>query len=98
VDALVNNAGEMLRPEQPFLNCSAEEMTHSFAVNTIAPMLLMQAVLPGMTERRWGAIVNVSSGQGAMNEMGPHHAAYRCSKVRQAITSQKRESAKMRLF
>ena len=81
VDALVNNAGEMLHPEQPFLEASAGDMQHSFAVNTVAPMLLMQAFLPGMISRKWGAIVNVSSGQGAMNEMGPGHPAYRCSKV-----------------
>lgn len=81
VDALVNNAGELLRPEQPLLQASAEDMLHSYRVNALAPLLLMQAFLPGMLERRWGAVVNVSSGQGAMNEMGAGHPSYRCSKV-----------------
>ncbi len=82
VDALVNNAGEMQpNHDETFLEASAEEMARLYAVNTIAPVLLMQLFLPGMEERRSGAIVNVSSGQGAMTEMGALRLPYRCSKV-----------------
>ncbi len=81
VDVLINNAGEMLHPEQPFLQATAEDMLHSFAVNTVAPVLLMQAFLPVMERQGGGAVVNVSSGQGAMYEMGSGHLAYRCSKA-----------------
>ncbi len=81
VDVLINNAGEMLRPQQPFAEATPEDMHHSFAVNAVAPVLLMQAFLPKMRRHGGGAVVNVSSGQGAMYEMGPGHLAYRCSKA-----------------
>jgi NAD(P)-dependent dehydrogenase (short-subunit alcohol dehydrogenase family) len=85
VDALVNNAGEMATRDLSFAETTAEEMMRSYAVNTVAPVVLAQCFLPGMQQRGWGAIVNVSSGQGAMNEMGPLRLAYRCSKVRPSI-------------
>lgn len=56
-------------------------MQRALAVNTIAPMLMMQAVLPVMAlQRGGGSIVNVSSGMGAMSEMGALSASYRVSK------------------
>jgi hypothetical protein len=85
VDALVNNAGEMATRDLSFGETTAEEMMRSYAVNTVAPVVLAQCFLPGMQQRGWGAVVNVSSGQGAMNEMGPLRLAYRCCKVRYSI-------------
>ncbi len=78
---LINNAGEMTSPEQPVMQCTVAEMEHSMAVNCIAPMLLMQAFVPKMNELGGGAVVNVSSGQGAMYGMSGCHFAYRSSKA-----------------
>ena len=60
VDILVNNAG-IARYQ------SLEETTESvweeiMAVNLKSVFLVSQAVLPGMRRRRWGRIINLSSG------------------------------------
>jgi len=59
VDVLVNNAGLSLNT--PFLRSSVERETEMLNLNVHAVMRLTLAALPGMVERRHGAIVNVSS-------------------------------------
>ncbi|MEV1288374.1 SDR family oxidoreductase [Micromonospora sp. NPDC049679] len=59
VDLLVNNAGISLN--QPFLRSTAADEARLLRLNVHAVMRLTLAVLPGMTERRHGAVVNVSS-------------------------------------
>ncbi len=59
IDVLVNNAGI------GWLNAvegtPMATLRHVFETNTFSTVAMMQAVLPGMRERRTGAIVNVSS-------------------------------------
>jgi short-subunit dehydrogenase len=62
VDLLVNSAGLSLNT--PFLRSTAEAESRLLAVNVHAVMQLTLAVLPGMVQRRHGAIVNVSSVSG----------------------------------
>jgi short-subunit dehydrogenase len=59
VDLLVNNAGMSLH--RLFLESSIAEETRLIRLNVLAVMRLTSAVLPGMTQRRHGAVVNVSS-------------------------------------
>jgi short-subunit dehydrogenase len=59
VDILVNNAGISLN--QPFLRSTAEDEARLLRLNVHAVMRLTLAALPGMTERRHGAVINVSS-------------------------------------
>ena len=59
LDALINNAGT--GTYKPLVEWSAEEVKACVNVNLLAPMLLTQAVLPGMLARRRGYIVNVAS-------------------------------------
>lgn len=59
LDALINNAGT--GTYKPLTEWSADEVTTCVNVNLLAPMLLTQAVLPGMVARRCGYIVNVAS-------------------------------------
>ncbi len=59
LDALINNAGT--GTYKPLTEWSAGEVTTCMNVNLLAPMLLTQAVLPGMMARRRGYIVNVAS-------------------------------------
>jgi len=59
VDVLVNNAG--IYPMQPFLELEFEEWKEIFAVNTDSVFHLCRAFVPGMLEREWGRVVNVTS-------------------------------------
>lgn len=60
VDILVNNAGINIR-KRSMQALSAADWQEVIRVNLTGPFLMMQAVLPGMRERRSGLIVNVGS-------------------------------------
>jgi NAD(P)-dependent dehydrogenase (short-subunit alcohol dehydrogenase family) len=60
-DILVNCAGINLRPPMPELTVG--EWDQTMAVNLTAPFLLGQRFGPGMAERGWGRIINVTSQQ-----------------------------------
>lgn len=84
VDALVNNAGILLR--KPLLETSAHELTEVLAVNARAPLLCMQQALAAGADR----IVNViDSGH---NGAWRNHGAYLASKA--ALASLTRVSAR----
>jgi len=67
-DVLVNNAGNHVKsPEGQryrFDEAGLREWDFSIALHMTAPLLLCQAFLPGMKERRWGRIINMSSRAG----------------------------------
>jgi NAD(P)-dependent dehydrogenase (short-subunit alcohol dehydrogenase family) len=58
-DILVNNAG--INKIAPFAEIADEDFLRIQQVNVTAPMLLCKALVPGMTQRGWGRIVNLSS-------------------------------------
>jgi 3-oxoacyl-[acyl-carrier protein] reductase len=74
VDVLVNNAGVGLVRGIDDLVEADFDLT--IAVNLKSAFLCTQAVLPGMRARKWGRIVNISSGaaRGA-GGVGPHYNA-----------------------
>ena len=57
---LINNAGVNIRVEVSEL--THEQLSRSVAVNAVAPLALMQALLPQMQKENFGRIVNVTSG------------------------------------
>ena len=59
VDTLVNNAG--LAYYMPFADLAAAKAAELVDLNVLAPVLLTQAVLPGMLDRSRGTIINVAS-------------------------------------
>ena len=59
-DVLINNAGIALR--RGLDDLTEAEFDRTIAVNLKSAFLCTQAVLPGMRARRWGRIVNISSG------------------------------------
>ncbi|MBM7068458.1 SDR family NAD(P)-dependent oxidoreductase [Actibacterium sp. 188UL27-1] len=64
-DILINNAGilprgSLLENPEGYFDC--------MAVMVNAPFLLIQALAPGMVDRRWGRIVNISSDWGSFAE------------------------------
>jgi len=60
VDILVNNNGGP--PPKDFRAVDREAMIAGLEANMIAPIQLIQAVIDGMVERRFGRIVNITSG------------------------------------
>jgi 3-oxoacyl-[acyl-carrier protein] reductase len=60
VDVLVNNAGIALT--RGLDDLAEEDFDRTMATNLKSAFLCTQAVLPGMRARRWGRIVNISSG------------------------------------
>lgn len=74
VDILINNAGIALNRSVDEL--AEDDFDRTIAVNLKSVFLCTQAVLPGMRKRRWGRIVNISSGaaRGA-GGVGPHYNA-----------------------
>ncbi len=59
VDALINNAGD-----HDFSSQSKDriaEAQNTFLINTIAPALIAEKVLPAMKQKRHGCIINISS-------------------------------------
>src|SRR4051812_7658093 len=74
VDVLVNNAGVGVVRGVEDLTEADFDLT--IAVNLKSVFLCTQAVIPGMRQRQWGRIVNISSGaaRGA-GGVGPHYNA-----------------------
>ena len=66
IDALVNNAGVL--HEKPILELTDTEIADSIAVHLAGPLRLIRALAPKMIERKYGRIVNLSSGWGSFAE------------------------------
>ena len=91
IDALVNNAGILVESdENPLaagllsrsaLDVAPKLLREAFETNTLGAYRVIQAVAPGMRDRGYGRIVNVSSGLGQLNDMGGGYPAYRVSKT-----------------
>ena len=64
VDVLINNAG--LGIMSPMESVPMEKVRASFDVNVFGMVEMSQSVIPGMKERGWGRIINVSSIAGKM--------------------------------
>jgi NAD(P)-dependent dehydrogenase (short-subunit alcohol dehydrogenase family) len=61
VDVLVNNAASYRESLGPVLTQTVERNAESWETNIQAPFQLVAGLVPGMIERRWGSIINVSS-------------------------------------
>jgi 3-oxoacyl-[acyl-carrier protein] reductase len=74
VDVLINNAGIGL--VRTVDDLTEDDFDRTIAVNLKSVFLCTQAVVPGMRARKWGRIVNISSGaaRGA-GGVGPHYNA-----------------------
>jgi short-subunit dehydrogenase len=59
IDMLVNNAG--VGHYMPFATLPSDKLDELLNVNTVAAVRLTHAALPGMLERKHGAIINVAS-------------------------------------
>ncbi len=74
IDILVNNAG-MANPKG-LEDITEEDWDETMSVNLKSAFLVTQAVLPGMRERGWGRIINITSGAAYTGGIiGPHYSA-----------------------
>lgn len=80
VDVLVNNASELgPSPMPPLEEYRWQDLERVLRANVLAPLHLVQLVLPGMRARRHGTVVNVTSDAGV--EAYPGWGGYGASKA-----------------
>jgi 3-oxoacyl-[acyl-carrier protein] reductase len=74
IDILVNNAG--ITQVKHFADLTEADWDEILRVNLKSAFLLINRVLPGMRQRRWGRIINLSSVAAQTGGViGPHYAA-----------------------
>jgi len=71
IDVLINNGGVVVDVGVPIHLTDVNLVQQQFNVNTLGPLKLMAAFLPGMRMQNYGRIVNVSSGMGVLNRDSP---------------------------
>ena len=82
VDVLVNCAGVLLDLDQDPLALDPRAIEQTLRVNLLGPWGVCQALVPGMAERGWGRVVNVSSGAGSFSrDLWTRAHAYSASKA-----------------
>lgn len=77
VDILINCAG-IVTSNKTFDQMSAHEITRTININTIAPMFVAHAMLPGMLRRNRGHICTITSAGGMLSN--PKMSVYAASK------------------
>ncbi len=87
-DVLVNNAGVFLEASQDrggrspsAFEIPIDVIRVTLESNTYGAYGLSQRLIPAMRKRRYGRVVNVSSGMGQLTEMNGSYPAYRLSKA-----------------
>jgi NAD(P)-dependent dehydrogenase (short-subunit alcohol dehydrogenase family) len=81
LDVLVNNAAILYDTWQRGIDADLDQVHQAFETNLLGAWRVTQAVLPRLRASPAGRIVNVSSGAGALHDMGGGTPAYRTSKA-----------------
>src|SRR5581483_2429690 len=81
IDVLVNNAAIMIGEDAELLDMPVDDFRRTFEANVFGALAVCQAFVPGMVARRYGRVVNVSSGAGQLSSMGTYAPAYSISKA-----------------
>ena len=77
VDIVINCAG-IVTSNKTFDQMSSDEMIRTMNINTLAPMFVTRAMLPGMIRRNRGHICNIASAGGMLSN--PKMSVYAASK------------------
>ena len=80
-DVLVNNAAVYPDEGRGVLEVEAAVYHSTMDTNLFGPLMLCQEIVPGMLERGYGRVVNVSSGAGQISSMVGDTPSYRLSKL-----------------
>jgi len=81
LDVLVNNAAILYDTWQTALDPDFDQVQEALQTNLFGTWRLTAALAPFLRSSRHARIVNVSSGAGALTDMGGHLPAYRISKA-----------------
>jgi NAD(P)-dependent dehydrogenase (short-subunit alcohol dehydrogenase family) len=79
--AVVNNAAILYDTWQRGIDANLDEVREAFDTNVLGAWRVVQATLPLLRASSTARIVNVSSGAGALTDMGGGTPAYRTSKA-----------------
>jgi NAD(P)-dependent dehydrogenase (short-subunit alcohol dehydrogenase family) len=81
IDILVNNAGipEGIGATGPFVDSDPAQWHFNIDLNLYGSMYCIRTVLPGMAQRKWGRIIQISSGAGSRGV--PHVSIYSAAKA-----------------
>ena len=91
LDVLINNAAVFPDPSKAALDTPRAMLTDTFNINTASALMVAQAFVPLLAKTKPGParIVNISSGLGALTDMGNSCTAYSLSKAAlNAVTRQ----------
>jgi NAD(P)-dependent dehydrogenase (short-subunit alcohol dehydrogenase family) len=80
IDLLVNN-GAVVGPLGPTSAVDPDEYAFALAVNVMAPVRLELALVPGMIERGFGRVLNVSTGAVGRQSAGDPYNCYIATKA-----------------
>src|SRR5262245_119152 len=81
VDVLVNNAAVLLFENEDVLSTPTDGFRRTFDTNLLGVIEVCRLLVPPMAERRYGRVVNVSSGAGQLAGMSTYAPAYSISKA-----------------
>jgi len=81
IDILINNAGVLGPENQSLAALDVAGWLHTFAVNSIAPLLVSRALLPNLALSANPRIATLSSQMGSLASTGTGMYAYRSSKA-----------------
>jgi NAD(P)-dependent dehydrogenase (short-subunit alcohol dehydrogenase family) len=81
LDILVNNAGLANDRGRRGVDADLDRVREALEANLLGAWRLCEMAVPLMQRHRYGRIVNISSGMGALNGMGGGSPAYRISKT-----------------
>jgi NAD(P)-dependent dehydrogenase (short-subunit alcohol dehydrogenase family) len=81
VDVLVNNAAILIAEDDDLLDTSIDDVRRTFETNVFGALAVCQAFVPGMAQRGYGRVVNVSSAAGQLSSMATYAPAYSMSKT-----------------
>lgn len=92
IDLLINNAGIYSGGDKPtnavsgddgqtFGSIDAKAWDQVLRINTIAPIMMIEALMPHLQRSACAKVVNITSKMGSISEMGSGAIAYRSSKA-----------------
>jgi len=81
LNILINNAGIGVDRDNSGLNTNLDKTREILETNTFGPLRVCRVFIPIMLKSGPGRIINISSGMGALSDMGSGATGYRISKT-----------------